>query len=245
MFLHKLTIDVAKEFKIPYYSINNNRYFNKIKQQSWNNFIDSCEEQACFGPIRTGSTKTIFPEALGEYSIILHLRDPRDVLTSLFFSHTYSHAKRKGGFNPDDNLRNKWEEEGIDKFALDNLPTYLERYQLLTSTLLDRPNVRLIKYEDMVSNYPEWLKSFLAGFSHLDIPQKSILGLINSPNSIDNIQQKLADKYNHEFTIPQSEDVYRHKRKIEPGDHKDKLKPETIELLNRQFAPILKLLSYE
>ena len=245
MFLHKLTIDVAKEFKIPYYSINNNKYFDTIKQLSWNTFIEDKSKQGCFGPIRIGSTEKIFPEDLSQYSILLHLRDPRDVLTSLFFSHTFSHAKRKGGFNPDDNLRKEWEEKGIDRFVIENLPAYKERYETLISTLLDRPNVKLIRYEEMVLNYPEWLSGFLSAFSHIDVPQRKILGLIDSPNSFSQINHRLSDKYQNEFTIPQSEDIYRHKRQITPGDHQDKLKPETIEILNHEFDRILELLSYK
>lgn len=225
MFLHKLTIDVAREFGICYYSINNDRYYDEIKQSSWSTFIEDKLKQGCFGPIRAGATEAIFLEALSEYSIILHLRDPRDVLTSLFFSHTYNHPRRKGGFNPDDVLRKQWEEMGIDNFVLHNLPSFKERYQLLTSTLLDNADIQLIRYEDMISNYPEWLDNFLSAFSHLDVPSQRIPGCISLPNSISEIRQRLLEKYKNEFTPPKSEDIYRHKRQIKPGDHKNKLKP--------------------
>lgn len=74
-FLHKISTDVANEFGICYYSINNDRYYDEIKQLSWKTFIEDKSKQGCFGPIRAGITEAIFPEALSEYSIVLHLRD--------------------------------------------------------------------------------------------------------------------------------------------------------------------------
>jgi hypothetical protein len=40
------------------------------------------------------------------------------------------------------------------------------------------------------------------------------------------------------------EDQNTHIRKISSGDHKEKLKPETIEILNKKFGAILKRLEY-
>jgi hypothetical protein len=41
-----------------------------------------------------------------------------------------------------------------------------------------------------------------------------------------------------------SEDIYKHKRQVTPGDHKRKLKPETIDILNQKTAEVLKLYDY-
>ena len=244
MFLHQLTTDVSSEFSISYYSINNDRYFDEIKQVSWKTFIEDRSRQGCFGPIRAGSTNAIFPENLSEYSIILHLRDPRDVLTSFFFYYTYSHLKREPGFNPDAAPQKPWKEMEIDRFVLDQLPSFKERYQLLISTLLGNKNVNFIKYEDMISNYPAWLDKFLSAFSHFDISSNQSLELASLPNSVAKIHQKLSEKYKDEFTVPIHENIYRHKRQVNPGDHKNKLHPDTIEILNSEFKNILDLLSY-
>lgn len=135
---------------------------------------------------------------------------------------------------------------GIDNFILDNkLSLFKERYLLLTSTLLNHANVKLIRYEDMVSNYPEWLDNFLSAFSHLDVPPQRILGAISLPNSIPKINKKLSKKYKNEFNLPKYENIYSHKRQIKPGDHKNQLQPNTIEILNHEFSNILELLSYK
>ena len=41
------------------------------------------------------------------------------------------------------------------------------------------------------------------------------------------------------------EDIHSHIRNIYPGDHKRKLKPETIEILNEEFESVLKILDYK
>ncbi len=244
MFLHRLTTDIACEFGIPYYSINNKQYFDEIKQLSWKKFIEDKSKQGCFGPIRSGATEAIFPNTLSEYSIVLHLRDPRDVLTSFFFYHAYSHLKRDPGFHLDNAPVKPWKDMEIDRFVLDKLPIFKTRYQLLISILLGRNNVKFIKYEDMISNYSEWLENFLAAFSHLEIPSAQTLKSTQLNNSIAGIHQNLFEKYVDEFTAPIHENVYRHKRQLKPGDHKRKLQTSTIKRLNDELSNILKLLSY-
>jgi hypothetical protein len=44
--------------------------------------------------------------------------------------------------------------------------------------------------------------------------------------------------------IPEREDQKKHIRQKKPGDHKRKLKPETIEVLNSEFGAVLKALQY-
>ena len=40
------------------------------------------------------------------------------------------------------------------------------------------------------------------------------------------------------------EDIYAHKRQVTPGDYKNKLKKETIGILNHEFKNILESLGY-
>ncbi len=42
----------------------------------------------------------------------------------------------------------------------------------------------------------------------------------------------------------EKEDVWSHKRKVTPGDHREKLQPETIRRLDQIFAPVLDRLGY-
>ncbi|MGB0564598.1 MAG: hypothetical protein ACPGVO_22780 [Spirulinaceae cyanobacterium] len=248
MFLHRLTTDVAQEYGLHYYSINDDQYYQTIKQQSWQQFIEKTVENqselSCFGPIRGGETDAIFPTDLNNYAAVLHLRDPRDVLTSLFFSHSYSHKREEGKFNPSDEKRRRWREAGVDAYALEKMPDYKARYELLIATLLDSGQAKLVKYEDLVTDYPTWLTDFLSAFDVLEVPDKKMLGLLNLPNSPAQIRDRLARKYQREFKIPKSEDLGAHKRQVKPGEHKDKLQPETIATLNQAFGAVLERLGY-
>jgi hypothetical protein len=244
MFLHKLTNDLSKHIGFNYYSINKAEYFDQIKSISWKKFIESKPKNSCFGPIRAGTAEPSIPAGLESYSIVLHLRDPRDVLVSLFYTHTYNHPRRPGRFNPSDTQLNKWKEEGIDKFVLNKASDLQGRYQYLASAFLGKKNVILLRYEDMVIDYHTWLQHFLAAFSHFAVPSNRILKFFKHRNSWADIYKKYLKKYMNDFTIP-SENIYRHKRQITPGDHKQKLKEDTIKRLSDEFSDILKMLNYK
>src|SRR5207248_11620652 len=64
--------------------------------------------------------------ALSNANIILHLRDPRDVLTSMFFSYCFMHP---GEIAPNTGYRKEVAEAGIDKFVLDMSDENFSRYQ--------------------------------------------------------------------------------------------------------------------
>lgn len=242
MFIHSLSGDVANELNINYHSVNHRHEYDLIKQSSWRTFIEDGDREGCFGPIRAGVDEPIFPTKLDDFSIVLHVRDPRDVLVSLFYSHTYSHKTRQGGFNPGDEKRKKWAEAGVDKYVTDMLPEYKRRYEMLISTLLNRENVVFVRYEELVSDYSKWLENFLIAFSH--ISKKRVLKLFTIPSSLKPVHQKLYQKNKNQFAV-QAEDVHRHKRQVTPGDHKRKLKQETIDLLNEEFKDVLPALGYE
>ena len=83
----------------------------------------------------------------------------------------------------------------------------------------------LLKYEDMVGNFDSWLASILA-FLEFSPGQETLSRIKND-----------AD-----FSV--QEDISQHKRQVTPGDHKRKLKPETIESLNAILEPVLAPLGY-
>jgi hypothetical protein len=239
MFLHKIANDVSEFLGITHYSLNHHKgYCGVIRQSSWKHFIESTIGGDCFGPIRSGVAEPIFPDNLSEHSIILHLRDPRDVLTSLFFSEAYAHVKNKNCFHPSDEKRNKWEKDGIDLFVTERIDRYKERFHHLTSTLLGRENVVFVTYEEMLSDFSHWLDRFLSAFTHYD----SVLHNGDQfPKSFSEIHRILQKQYSSEFSVI-SENVFNHKRQITPGDHKRKLRSETIDRLNMEFEQTLTLL---
>ena len=85
--------------------------------------------------------------------------------------------------------------------------------------------------------------SFLQAFSHLlpDTDQQQV----HSLPFINSLHHHLSNKYIDEFHIPETEDVYSHKRQIKPGDHKNKLKAKTIQVMNMELSEILEQLEYQ
>jgi len=79
-----------------------------------------------------------------------------------------------------------------------------------------------------VLNFPFWLQEVAKGFA------------------IENIKfiDRMVKKYQGEFEI-KKENIHAHKRKIVPGDYKEKLTSETIEKLNAIFSDNLKKYNYE
>ena len=182
-----------------------------------------------YGPFRD-YPDPIYVDNLDDYKIVLMLRDPRDVLTSYYFHHAHESVTKING-NP---VQAKFILErskealskSLDEWVLDTTPMYLKIYQTYAEEIFSRPNTLFLKYEDMVQDFDGWLQKLLE-FLALDISQ----------NTINEILQKANFKVDRE-------DVKAHKRQVTPGDHKRKLKEETIKFLNLKFNDILATFDY-
>ena len=221
MLLYELAKPICRRAHIPFWSINDGTFPEKGLVEDPNAFDG---KEGCFCPLRY---YTDVPN-IDESDIILHLRDPRDVITSQFFSLAYSHPP-VGGFNPSDAQREEWREAGIDEHAHKHADRWVKRYKDYCDNVLGRPNTTFLRYEDMVTDFPTWLEQFIAPFP---VTRK------------DGLVRKYARKYRRNFEVG-PEDVYRHKRQVTPGDHKRKLQPDTIAFLNDKFAAILPALGCE
>jgi hypothetical protein len=240
MFLHQLLGEIAKAYRLEHFSMNYPSMAEDIKAQSWVSCIQ--QHQGIFGPIRIFEARPHTPQDLSQYSVIVHTRDPRDMLTSAYYSFAYSHKIVPGGFNPPPGKREQWQEEGIDRYVLRAKHT-LSKYQHLTTELLSKPGVLHVTYEEMVTDYHAWLGKILSACSHLPFPQNKLKHLIGGPPSIEKLHAQLYNKHKDDFSVDQ-EDIYANKRQITPGDHRRKLQPETIDRLNEIFSEILETLDY-
>jgi hypothetical protein len=196
----------------------------------------------CLAPIRF---YVDIPQ-LENYDIILHLRDPRDVLVSMFYSYCYIHS---GPIPPNTGYRKAAADDGIDAFVLakasemsrrypgdygtgghveDLIGNIPRRYRNYIEHLLGRPNVTLLRYEEMVTDYPSWLEKFSRTFP---LPDRQAL-----------LESSAAQSAS--FFPRRSSDVMSHVRHVTPGDFRNKLKPETIARLNEVFAEVLGRLGY-
>lgn len=157
---------------------------------------------------------------LDRYRILLILRDPRDILTSAYFSEAFSHAppllpERLAEF---EERRERVRKSTIDDFVLEragDLLSIFDEYK----TLAERYDVRPLVYEQMMGNWEVFMDSVEAAIG-VEIPQEH-RDILRSKGRID-------DELDGEVT--------NHLRQGTPGDHADKLQPETIEQLNKIFT---------
>lgn len=177
--------------------------------------------QNCYGiigPLRF----PIADKILRRSKIILHLRDPRDVLVSLYYSLAYSHDDIPG------EARVNARKMGIDQFVMTRAPVYLKRFERYAAIVQTYP-VRILYYETMLSQQQEWLEQFLEPF-------ELEAGLL------EEIRSSVTELLTGQLQIPAQENVQAHIRQVKPRDHERKLSPETIASLNELFrAPCKKL----
>lgn len=165
-----------------------------------------------------------FPE-MKDSRIVLVLRDPRDVLVSRYFSVAYAHTPKDAKFVAD---RKRAQEQGIEQFVRERLHEVREPYQRFAEDFLPRENVLFLQYEDMVNQFPVWLRQ-LADFL-VDEPDEELLKTLISES---------------DFRPNESEDKYAHKRSGKPGGYRDKLNEETIRWIEEEFGEVLTALNYQ
>jgi len=241
MVLHRVLKDICELNRLHYYSPNESKTQLPFERMfAGYDFI--ARKRGCFGPIRF----FVPTQALAEASVILHLRDPRDVLVSMFYSYCYMHA---GEIERHTGYRKAVAEAGIDRFVLDMVgaPFYqyrgdygigsrykkdvghvLDRYERYLTELLGRPNTTVVSYEEMVLAFPSWLEKIVGAFDLADPAETRAVVTARHANSV----------------AAAEEDVWSHKRKVTPGDHREKLQAETIRQLDGIFADVLERLGY-
>lgn len=168
---------------------------------------------------------------LEEYRTVLMVRDPRDVLTSMYYSMAYSHVLPDAGGNKQEDFvtrRKHTREISIDEFVLENAEHERQVYQRYTDLMVRRQaGIYLTRYEEMTDNFDKWFTSLLT-YCQFEISEKLKKSLYEEAAKIR----------------PAKEDIHAHVRQGRPGDHQNKLRPDTIKKLNEIFIQVLKDLDY-
>lgn len=154
----------------------------------------------------------------------LLVRDPRDAATSFYFSIKYSHRSDGPGGAAILQARAAMDGIPIDHWVLQKAPELMTRLSEYESVLTG--DIMLRRYEDVVFEKEKFYADLCRHFG-MDVPIKRI-GAIAAEMS----------------RIPDEENVLAHVRQVSPGDHRRKLKPETIERLNEAFLPALTRYGY-
>lgn len=172
-----------------------------------------------YGPLRNYIPVT----QMEDYPVVLVLRDPRDVLTSQYFSIKNSHPL----VTPELIRRRKIAQTAtVDEHVLGQADRFVKTYSEYLEHVYQKKNVLFIRYEEMILDF------------------KSCLLKINTHCDLGLTEEQLKKLDKSEKFKKKHEDQSTHIRKISSGDYKEKLKPETIEILNKKFDAILKKLQY-
>lgn len=179
----------------------------------------------CYGPFRTLNLPFEIPD-YDRYRKLFIVRDPRDILTSHYFSNKFSHPPMppKPGETEPSVKRNRTDTD-IDGYVVHLAPRFVSRFEDYQRFVTEH-NVPIFRYEDIIDNFETWLHEVA-----------KVMGISPRRQAI----KFLLD--NHVADVEQ-EEVKLHRRQIRPGDHLRKLKPETIDTLNEMFREPLRFFKY-
>jgi hypothetical protein len=162
------------------------------------------------------------------------VRDPRDMLVSLYYSVAHSHripsaapAEGDGGPHYMERARQQALSRTIDEFALSRLDSYSQQFaSLFAFGLLSRPNVATYRYEDVIFRKRDWVAE-LCDWYGWRIPQAE--------------RDAAADRFD---IWPGTADPAAHVRQVTPGNHRAELAPATIRRVEGMLGNWMRLLGY-
>lgn len=179
-------------------------------------------------------------ENLHLYRIIVFVRDPRDVITSLYYSLAYSHPL-PSELSPDREtfIRNRKQilQSGIDGFAIQAAESIAGDFRSLISLIGRKApderrasNILITRYEQMVQGFDDWLDEVIV---HCDLMVSD-----ETRSELAEDARQIADRFS------EGERQDSHLRKGRPGDYLEKLKPKTVSKLNAIFDEVLLFFEY-
>jgi hypothetical protein len=180
----------------------------------------------CFSGLRH-APEFLSPYYLNGRKALLMVRDPRDMVVSLYFSMRYSHVEPGPGEYRDWFLKQRADLETIslDHFSNGTIRDFNASLDALLG-LLRQANLRLYRYEDIIYRKREWIGD-IARFLDVDLP--------------DTILDQITARHDQ---LPTNEDKDRHFRQGHPGDGKRKLSPESLRRFNETLSPAWQWLGY-
>ncbi len=153
----------------------------------------------------------------------------RDCIVSNFYSVAYSHRLPGDGSVREQfvEARQRIQAGSIDRYVEEVMAvdSPFARIGVLRQICEKRPDAVLSRYEEMVTDFPAWLDSLLAAVG-LTIPKK------------------LRDDLLAEAEFDVSEDKFRHKRQVVPGDFRRKLGPEMQARVTERYRIDLEYFGY-
>ena len=157
--------------------------------------------------------------------VIWLVRDPRDMMVSLYYSVLKSHVIPKGLVSFTKN-RKEAAKLDINQYVIEKSKSFAGQFQRYQK-MLEGSDLKIYRYEDVIYDKEKWLT---------DVVSK--LGVERNQRHIKNIAKQFD-------VIPETENENKHIRQVHPGNHTRKLTNQTIQELNTLFSDFLKYFNYE
>ncbi|WP_298637102.1 sulfotransferase domain-containing protein [uncultured Umboniibacter sp.] len=217
-------------------------YCGAIKQASFSLFGEAFQQgvrpqdigedaSVCFadtGIVYTGfrSYPLSFKLNLKPSKNLILVRDPRDMLVSLYYSIAKSHVALNDKDGSWQRERQEVQSKQLNEFVLERSFSYAEYFKWYGHAF-QGVDVKVVRYEDIIYKKLEWMVDLV---NWLGLPLDMA------------ILEKVVAKHD---VLPEAEDEGSHIRQVHPGNYKAKLERETIMKLNRRLITFLETYGYD
>jgi hypothetical protein len=184
----------------------------------------------CYGGFRQFPAYRI--QILHSARTILLVRDPRDMITSLYFSVLKSHYVPKSDANDGAKkeilaARAQLQHTDISDYAVDAIRNYIKMFEgYVAQGFHWRQNVAVYRYEDVIFKKAEWIADMCEWYGW-NPPQEIVQSVLQSVD-----------------VMTEDERPEEHIRQVAPGNHVKHLKPATIRTIERTLGEYMRLFGY-
>ncbi len=177
-------------------------------------------------PITPLTDRFLFEQLPRGLRTLILIRDPRDLLVSMYYSFGQSHPLSPNPLVRDYQLRRRQRIQGLslDQFAIESAVPLVAKFLALSMLAQRQYSSAILKYEDMINDFD-------AFFDRLSLDL-----------SFDGETRAQA----YARTRPrEQEDIGAHRRSGHTGAYAEKLAPATIREVNRMLTGALSAFGYE
>lgn len=186
-------------------------------------------EGYCYGGFRQFPAYPV--PILHSTKVILLVRDPRDMLTSLYFSLLHSHEipeEGAGGARQQMlSARASISQVSIDQYAIRAVSDYVRMFEgYIAQGFHWRPNVALYRYEDVIFSKKEWIADICSWFGW-------------------EISQEIIDEIASQVDVRvEGERPKEHIRQVTPGNYREHLNAESIQVIEKRLGEYMTIFGY-
>lgn len=222
--MNNMLATYCHQVNVPTFSLFNTAFDQGVPTQDIKEDASVCFEQNGHVYLGFRHFPTFELDFRGAPAILL-TRDPRDMLVSLYYSVLKSHVIPEGlvSFKKS---RKQAGELDINQFVTIRAKSFARQLKRYQKKLSDSA-LTVYRYEDVIYKKEKWLEDMVKR-----------LGLPQSPELVRNIAKRFD-------VVPDVENENKHVRQVHPGNHSQKLNPQTICTLNDSLADFLKYFKYE